>query len=266
MKEGKTMYLWKDSFSSIRRVRLEGNYLDDSLDDPMASLLAQMVKILSAMQETWIRILGWEDPLEEEMATHSSSLAWRIPWTEEPGGLQSMRLQRVRHDWDTNTHMLGERSLTYKYLHLIFSNFLAGDVSFFKNYRWETLDPDSKHVIQSLIYRGRIQIQLSLAPTLCSYLTQKLSFFCLPALGMQMSKAHCAPETSPPHAHRCICVRVYRSTVRYSLWLSHAWGTVLAERGQRSAPLRLEWKRSTRILWKRRKSQLSWVSHVDRSQ
>ena len=76
-------------------MRLEGNYLDDSLDDPMASLLAQMVKILSAMQETWIRILGWEDPLEEEMATHSSSLAWRIPWTEEPGGLQSTGLQRV---------------------------------------------------------------------------------------------------------------------------------------------------------------------------
>ena len=92
MKEGKTMYLWKDFFSSIRRVRLEGNYLDDSLDDPMASLLAQMVNILSATQETWTRILGWEDTLEEEMATHSSILAWRIPWTEEPGGLQSMRL------------------------------------------------------------------------------------------------------------------------------------------------------------------------------
>ena len=139
MKEGKTMYLWKDFFSSIRRVRLEGNYLDDSLDDPMASLLAQMVNILSATQETWTWILGWEDTLEEEMATHSSILAWRIPWTEEPGGLQSMRLQRVRHDWDTNTHMLVERSLTYKHLHLIFSNFLAGDVSFFENYRWEIL-------------------------------------------------------------------------------------------------------------------------------
>ena len=47
------------------------------------------------MQETWIRSLGWEDPMEEEMATHSGTLAWRIPWTEEPGGLQSMELQRV---------------------------------------------------------------------------------------------------------------------------------------------------------------------------
>ena len=50
------------------------------------------------MQKTWVRSLGGEDPLEEEMATHSSILIWEIPWTEEPGGLQSMRLQRVRHD------------------------------------------------------------------------------------------------------------------------------------------------------------------------
>ena len=54
-----------------------------------ASLVAQMVKNLTAMQETRVRSLGWEDPLETEMATHFSTLAWRIPWTEEPGGLQS---------------------------------------------------------------------------------------------------------------------------------------------------------------------------------
>ena len=58
-----------------------------------ASLVAQEVKNLPAIQETWVRSLSWEDPLEEGMATHSSSLAWRIPWTEEPGGLQSMRSQ-----------------------------------------------------------------------------------------------------------------------------------------------------------------------------
>ena len=63
-----------------------------------ASPVAQVVKNLPAVQETWIRSLGWEDPLEEEMATHSSIFAWRIPWTEEPGGLQSMRSQRVGHD------------------------------------------------------------------------------------------------------------------------------------------------------------------------
>ena len=60
-----------------------------------------MVKNLPAMQETWVRPLGWEDPLEKEMATHSSMLAWRILWTEEPGGLQSMGSQRAGHDLGT---------------------------------------------------------------------------------------------------------------------------------------------------------------------
>ena len=59
--------------------------------------MAQMVKSLPAMQGTWIQSLGWEDPLEKGMATHSSILAWRILWTEEPGRLQSMGSQRVRH-------------------------------------------------------------------------------------------------------------------------------------------------------------------------
>ena len=61
-----------------------------------ASLVAQSVKNLPAMQETQVRSLGLEDPLEKEMATHSSILAWKISWTEEPGGLQSMGLQTVR--------------------------------------------------------------------------------------------------------------------------------------------------------------------------
>ena len=61
------------------------------------SLVAQTVKNLPAMQETWVRSQGWEDPLEKEMATHSSMLAWRLLRTEEPGQLQSMGLQRVRH-------------------------------------------------------------------------------------------------------------------------------------------------------------------------
>ena len=63
-----------------------------------ASLVAQTLKRLPTVQETWVRSLGREDPLEKEMATHSSILAWRIPWTEDPGRLQSMGLQRVRHD------------------------------------------------------------------------------------------------------------------------------------------------------------------------
>ena len=63
-----------------------------------SSLVAQRLKHLPAMQETWVRSLGREVPLEKEMATHSSNLAWRIPWTEEPGGLQSTGSQRVGHD------------------------------------------------------------------------------------------------------------------------------------------------------------------------
>ena len=63
-----------------------------------ASLVAEMVKNPPAMRETWIRSLGWEDALEKGMVTHSSILAWRIPWTEVPGGLQSMESQRIGHD------------------------------------------------------------------------------------------------------------------------------------------------------------------------
>ena len=61
-------------------------------------MVAQTVKNLPAIRETQVRSLGWEDPLEKEIASHSSILSWRIPWTEEPGGLQSIGLQKVRHD------------------------------------------------------------------------------------------------------------------------------------------------------------------------
>ena len=70
----------------------------DPRDFPGSSLVAQMEKNLPAMQETQVQSLGWEDALEKGMATHSSILAWRIPWTEEPGKLQSMGLQRAGHD------------------------------------------------------------------------------------------------------------------------------------------------------------------------
>ena len=67
---------------------------------------AHTVKNLPAMQEIRVWSLGWEVPLEKGMAIHSSILAWRIPWTEKPGGLQSMGLQRVGHNWATNTHRI----------------------------------------------------------------------------------------------------------------------------------------------------------------
>ena len=78
-----------------------------------ASLVTQKLKRLPLMRETWVWSLGQEDPLEKEMATHSSILAWRIPWTEKPGGLQSMGSQRVRHNWETNTHIYNNTCLKW---------------------------------------------------------------------------------------------------------------------------------------------------------
>ena len=69
-----------------------------SNDESWASLVAQMVKHLPTMWDAQVRSLGWEDPLKKEMATRSSILAWKIPWTEDPGRLQSMGSQRVGHD------------------------------------------------------------------------------------------------------------------------------------------------------------------------
>ena len=77
------IFIWNDIYLSIIRT----------------SLVAQMVKRLSTMWETWVWSLGEEDPLEKEMAIHSSTIAWKIPWTEEPGRLQSTGSQRVGHDW-----------------------------------------------------------------------------------------------------------------------------------------------------------------------
>ena len=74
----------------------------DSFNISRTSLVAQTVKRLSTVRETWVRALGWEDPLEKEMAIHSGTIAWKIPWTEEPGRLQSMGSRRVGHDWATS--------------------------------------------------------------------------------------------------------------------------------------------------------------------
>ena len=81
-----------------RSGRSPGEELGSPLQYSGASLVAQMVKNPPAMRETWVQSLGWEDPLEEGMATHSNILVWRIIWTEELGGLQSMGSQRVGDD------------------------------------------------------------------------------------------------------------------------------------------------------------------------
>ena len=78
--------------------RSPGEGIGYPLHNSWATLVAHTVKNLPAMQETWVQSLGWEDPLEKGMATHSSILEWRIPWTEEPDRLQSMGSQRVKHN------------------------------------------------------------------------------------------------------------------------------------------------------------------------
>ena len=99
------LILWTDG--SLYLIQSGGiiHYLQALLG---ASLVAQRLKHLPAKRETWVRSLGWEDPLEKEMATHSSILAWRIPWKEEPGGLQSKGSQRVGHNWTTSLSYLSK--------------------------------------------------------------------------------------------------------------------------------------------------------------
>ena len=88
------------SYQSKAQIRKEPEIFDSA-----AWYIVQMVKNLPAMQETQVSPLCCVDPLEEEMATHSSILAWRIPWTEEPAGFPSMGSQKVEHDWVSNTHI-----------------------------------------------------------------------------------------------------------------------------------------------------------------
>ena len=100
---------WKTSrtvfiYISILMDKSEQCILNSTIYSFRASLEAQMIRNLPAMWETQVWSMGWEDPLEEGMATHSRILAWRIPGTEEPAELQSVGLQKVRHDWATNTH------------------------------------------------------------------------------------------------------------------------------------------------------------------
>ena len=100
-----------------------GEEIGYPLQHSWAFLVAQLVKNLPAMWETWVWSLGWEDLLEERMATHSSVLAWRIPWIEEPGGLQAMGLQRARHDWVTK----------HSTQNIIINNSHSCDFKFLKN-------------------------------------------------------------------------------------------------------------------------------------
>ena len=99
-----------------------------SFEKIMLPLVAQIVKNLPAMWETPVRSLGQGDPLEEGMATHSSTLTWRIPWSEEPGGLQSMGSQGVGYDWATNT--------LKQCNHLSLNIYHRLAIQFLKSYHW----------------------------------------------------------------------------------------------------------------------------------
>ena len=83
------------------------------------------------MRETWVRALGWEDPLEKEMAIHSSTTAWKIPWTEEPDRLQSMGSQRVGHDWETSLSLSKMGIVNYRSIDLKVSAFRKFTICFF---------------------------------------------------------------------------------------------------------------------------------------
>ena len=104
-----------------------------------------MIKCPPAMQETWVWSLSWEDPLEKEMATHSSILAWRIPWTEDPDRLQSMGSQRVRHNWATSLSFLHwggtilhshDQSMRVP-VHSITKDYVVKPLTFCQSDKWE---------------------------------------------------------------------------------------------------------------------------------
>ena len=109
----------RDVYSSFIRNCLIGS----NQDTLPASLVAQTIKDLPVIQGTQVQSLGQEDPLEKGMATHSSILTWRIPWTEESGELQSVELQRVGHNWVTNTHT---NTYIYIYWRVIALQYCAG--------------------------------------------------------------------------------------------------------------------------------------------
>ena len=95
-----------------------------------------MEKKLPAMQETWVTSLGQEDPLEKEMGTHSSILAWEIPWMEEPGGLRSLGSQRVKHNWVTNNPKIKDGVLICYGFHHKLNGLSIKNLSFLTPFHW----------------------------------------------------------------------------------------------------------------------------------
>ena len=112
---------------------------------------------MQEVQETWLLSLGREDPLEEEMATHSSTLAWEILWTEEPGGLQSRGVQRVRHDWVTvHTHTEGYQQLRCLEEYRRWVHCSLGNVVWRRRTCLVALDPPPPTWVLFLLYQGQL--------------------------------------------------------------------------------------------------------------
>ena len=132
----KRAIIHSESSTSMCWIRKRRSLITSLKKKKLSSLIAQMVKKSPAMQETWVWSLGWEDPLEKEMATHYTILAWIIPWTEEPGRLKSRGSQRIRHDWVTFTLKKKNRvrKCQKSKIKLPFFYFSRNQAFFFKNH------------------------------------------------------------------------------------------------------------------------------------
>ena len=176
-----------------------------------SSLVAQMVKNLSVMQETRVWSLGQEDPLEKEMPTHSSILAWRILWAEEAGGLQSMGLQRVRHDWVTNTGLNEQESshqgLHYKCVFLLLGAYFLCSTAMICVFKI-ALKVDRKKNI--FLYQGFwINIFVGGGGKVDQHTQDKYNVSAIPLVlevtswGLQLTRPHRVTRGRPVTAHLC---------------------------------------------------------------
>ena len=165
-----------------------------------------MVRNLPAMQETWVWSLGQEDPLEKGMATHSGILAWRIPWMEEPGGLQSMGLQRVGHDGVTNTVTSGVATVMHKW---------RG--SLWDCYRDETPKIGLKEVLRDL---GEWYTQLFAPQMLSSAFLELFSLNLPPPIRMTPSQCGISPAASGGNQlSSCLMSPLHAAAYCLGLWL-----------------------------------------------
>ena len=155
------LHLTFDGLSTTKAELISDKTGQSTDRDYIVSCSLQKIFIVpyTIMQETWVQSLGREDSLEQGMVTHSSILAWRIPWTEEPGGVQSMGLQRVGHNWATNTHtQTNEFQISGHLICFLSSQFWVCDFVFFLieslhsklNIVW--IHPSSWNIIPSSYY------------------------------------------------------------------------------------------------------------------